>query len=91
MASLKKFLQIIKIIIKNPRVLGYVYQHNDPTKDYVIKKYKLKNGLPTIDFLDILPEFRETIINYTGLSQGSTITDYGLLKSLAKKIKNVDI
>ena len=87
MASLKKFLQIIKIIIKNPRVLGYVYQHNDPTKDYVIKKYKLKNGLPTIDFLDILPEFRETIINYTGLSQGSTITDYGLLKSLAKKNK----
>ena len=42
MASLKKFLQIIKIIIRNPGVLGYVYEQDNPNKNYVIKKYGLK-------------------------------------------------
>ncbi len=87
MSSLKKLLQIIKIVIKNPRVLGYVYVHNDPTKNYVVKHYGLKNGLPTIDFLDILPEFKETITHYTALSHGSMISDYALLKGLARKFK----
>ena len=87
MASLKKFLQIIKIIIRNPGVLGYVYEQDNPNKNYVIKKYGLKNGLPTIDFLDILPEFNETITHYTALSHGSQISDYSLLKGLARKFK----
>tara|TARA_B110001454_G_scaffold179443_1_gene172680 strand:+ start:612 stop:1421 length:810 start_codon:yes stop_codon:yes gene_type:complete len=87
MSSLKKFLQIVKIIIKNPRVLGYVYAYNDPQKNYVVKHYGLKNGLPTIDFLDILPEFKETITHYTALSHGSMISDYALLKGLARKFK----
>ena len=87
MASLKKFFQIIKIIVKNPRVLGYVYVHDDPQKNYVVKHYGLKNGLPTVDFLDILPEFKETITHYTALSHGSMISDYSLLKGLARKFK----
>ena len=87
MASLKKFLQIIKIIIRNPGVLGYVYEQDNPNKNYVIKKYGLKHGLPTIDFLDILPEFNETITHYTALSHGSQISDYSLLKGLARKFK----
>ena len=87
MPSFKKIFQIIKIVMKNPRVLGYVYEHDDPTKNYVVKRYGLKNGLPTIDFLDILPEFEETITHYTALSHGSTISDYALLKGLARKFK----
>ena len=88
MSSLKKFLQIIKIIIKNPGVLGYVYEQDNPNKNYVIKKYGLKNGLTTVDFLDILPEFNEEIItHYTALSHGSQISDYSLLKGLARKFK----
>ena len=61
MPSIKKLIKIIKIIIKNPRVLGYVYAHDNPSKNYIVKKYGLKNGLPTIDFLDVLPDFKETI------------------------------
>ncbi len=87
MSSLKKLFQIIKIVIKNPRVLGYVYVHNDPTKNDVVKQYGLKNGLHTIDFLDILPEFKETITHYTALSHGSMISDYALIKGLARKFK----
>jgi hypothetical protein len=87
MVSLKKIFQIIKIIIKNPKVLGYVYEHDNPTKNYVIKHYGLKNGLPTIDFQDILPDFKETITHYSALSYGSTISDYALLKGLARKFK----
>ena len=87
MVSLKKFFQVIKIIIKNPKVLGYVYEHDNPTKNYVIKHYGLKNGLPTIDFQDILPDFKETITHYSALSYGSTISDYALLKGLARKFK----
>ena len=33
MSSLKKFLQIIKIIIKNPGVLVYVYEQDNPNKN----------------------------------------------------------
>ena len=87
MPSFKKIFQIIKNGMKNPRVLGYVYEHDDPTKNYVVKRYGLKNGLPTIDFLDILPGFKETITHYTALSHGSTISDYALLKGLARKFK----
>ena len=87
MATIKKFLQIIRIIIKNPKVLGYVYEHDNPSKNYVVKHYGLKNGLPTIDFLDILPEVKETITHYSALSHGSTISDYVLLKGLARKFE----
>jgi hypothetical protein len=87
MPSIKKLIKIIKIIIKNPKVLGYVYVHDDPTKKYIVKKYGLKNGLITIDFLDILPDFKETITHYTALSHGSMISDYSLLKGLARKFK----
>ena len=87
MVSLKKILEIIKIVMRNPKVLGYVYEHDNPTKNYVIKHYGLKNGLPTIDFLDILPEAEEKITHFSGLSHGSTISDYTLLKGLARKFK----
>lgn len=85
MIPIKKFLQIIRIIIKNPRVLGYVYEHDNPTRNHIHKHYGLKNGLPTIDFLDILPNANETITHYSGLSHSSTISDYTLLKGLARK------
>ena len=87
MPSIKKLIKIIKIIIKNPRVLGYVYANDDPSKNYVVKKYGLKNGLPTIDFIEILPDFKETITHYTALSHGSMISDYALLKGLARKFQ----
>lgn len=87
MVLLKKIFQIIRIIIKNPRVLGYVYEHDNPTKNYVQKRYGLKNGLPTVDFLDILPDVNETITHYSGLSHSSTILDYTLLKGLARKFR----
>lgn len=87
MSTFRKLIQIIKIIIKNPRVLGYVYEHNDPTKNYIVKHYGLKDGLTTIDFLEILPEFKDTITHFTSLSHSSTVLDYGLLKGLSRKFK----
>lgn len=51
----------------------------------MVKKYGLNEGLATVDFLEILPNFNDTITHYTVLSHGSMISDYALLKGLAKK------
>jgi len=83
--SITKFLQILKIIINNPSVLGYLWEHDNPSKKYVIKHHGLKNGLLTVDFLDILPGFQDIITPFTSLAHGSTPVDYALLKGLARK------
>lgn len=41
--------------------------------------------LPTIDLLDMFPDFHETIANYSFLEGTSLITDLALLKLLAKR------
>jgi len=57
-------------------------------KRYVKVKKGFKKGLPTIDLLDLLPDFNESIRNYTYIDGTSRVTDIALLKSLAKGYKD---
>jgi len=88
--KITKGFNLLKNSLKNPKsaLKGIKKSLQDDKKNYVIKKYGLKKGLPFIDILDLLPNFKETIFPYSYLSHSSYISDLALLKGLAKKFKN---
>ncbi|MBL7951216.1 MAG: class I SAM-dependent methyltransferase [Flavobacteriales bacterium] len=57
-------------------------------RDHVIKTYGLAKGLPTIDIRDIAPDLDDTITKYTYLDGTSRVTDFALLRALAKRFPN---
>ena len=85
----KKIFETLKILVKKPKYLtkGAYAATFDEKKDYVIKKYSLNKGLPTIDLLTLFPNFKESVDPYSYLSQTSDPIDLALLKSFAKKFK----
>ncbi len=60
------------------------------SKSEVIKKYNLPNGLPTVNLLDLFPNFCETVINYSYLDSTSKAIDIAFIKHLIKSRKNVN-
>jgi predicted O-methyltransferase YrrM len=52
---------------------------------YVDRKYGLGHGLPTLDLLDLFPDFTERVSPYAFLEGGSTAIDLALLKALAAR------
>jgi predicted O-methyltransferase YrrM len=50
----------------------------------LLKKYSVSR-LPTIDLLDLFPDFHETISNYSFLDETCQIPDLAMLKLLAKR------
>ena len=54
-------------------------------KDRVERMHGLKNGLPTLDLLDLFPDFEEQVSPYAFLEGGSTTIDLALLKALARR------
>jgi hypothetical protein len=56
--------------------------------DSVVAKNGFSDGLSTIDLLDLVPDFNETVSSFTFLDGTSRVTDIALLKSLAKKFNN---
>jgi predicted O-methyltransferase YrrM len=87
MANIKhEVKKLVKTLAINPTALKLVAEGGDLYKKEVIKKYKLKNGLPVIDITDMFPGFCETIYPVSCLSGGSTPLDYVLLKCLAKRM-----
>ncbi|MBK5284566.1 MAG: class I SAM-dependent methyltransferase [Bacteroidia bacterium] len=55
-----------------------------------VKKLNYTEGLPTINLLDLFPDFNETIANYTYLDDTSPVTDIALLKAFAKSLTPCD-
>ena len=53
-------------------------------------KFGFPNGLPTVDVLELVPDFNLEVSNYTFLDGTSMVSDLALLKGLSKKIKNCD-
>ena len=53
--------------------------------EYVQEKHGLRHGLPTLDLLDLVPEFDEQVSPYAFLEGGSTTIDLALLKALARR------
>lgn len=85
--SAKAFKAII-LLIKNPWLLNKILSDEERFKKYVIRKYDAQNGLPVVDLLDILPGFDETVNSYAFLHSNAFITDYALLRGLAKKFND---
>ena len=54
-------------------------------QEYVSRAYGLGGGLPTLDLLDLLPDFDEHVTPYAFLEGGSTTIDLALLKGLARR------
>ena len=55
------------------------------SREHVIKKYGLAQGLPTIDLLDLAPGFNDTVSHYTYLDGTSRVTDLALLRLFARR------
>lgn len=87
MNKLSKLLKAIVLIIKQPALLNKVLDDINVNKQQVNEKYNLPKGLKTIDILDLLPGFNETVEPYCSLDGGSTPIDLALLKGLAKSKK----
>jgi len=85
MAKIKTLLRIFNVLVRDPRCLVKVLDEETKKKGYVIKRYGYEYGLPTIDLLDLFPNFEETVEPYSFLEGTSLPTDLALLKALARK------
>jgi hypothetical protein len=86
MSKLKKLTKALSILINKPYMINRVIDDEIIHKETVLKENKtLENGFPIIDFIDVLPNFNETISPFSFLNGGSLITDLALLKGLAKQ------
>src|SRR4051812_6424317 len=59
------------------------------SKKEVATKYNLPVGLPSIDLLDLFPDFNETITHYSYLDGTSKAIDIAFIKKIIKSKKNV--
>ena len=85
MKKLKKFIKAILLILKQPSLLNKILDDDDINKQQVIAKFNLPEGLKTIDIIDLLPNFNETVDPFCSLDGGSTPIDLALLKGLAQQ------
>ena len=88
MRKISKLFKAISLIIKQPALLNKVLDDDNVNKQQVIGLYNLPDGLKTIDILDLIPAFNETVEPYCALDGGSTPIDLALLKALAKNKKD---
>ena len=86
MSKIGKLTQAIKILKKKPHLINQIIDHDSVYYDLVNTKYGLNNGLPVIEYPDIVKESK--LSEYLFLDGGSLITDLLLLQSLAKEIDN---
>lgn len=88
---LKLLFTFLKVCITNTNdVTKILYNSTEDVvaKNIILKKYKLPQGLKTIDLLELFPDFEETIQSYSFLEGTSLITDISILKKLAKRYDN---
>jgi predicted O-methyltransferase YrrM len=88
LTKLKKIVQIFIALVQNPWLLNKIIQDDQIWKEKMVKKYKLSNGFPVVDFEIICPSINETIEIYASLDGVSMPSDYALLINLARKINN---
>jgi predicted O-methyltransferase YrrM len=72
--------------IRHANSISKLLDYESRKKEYVIKKYGYKNGFRTIELLELLPEFNETIEPYTFLDGAASPLDMAILKNLARQI-----
>lgn len=90
MSKIKKLFKAIYLIAQHPYLLNKVLDDETVNREKVTQKYSLNKGLPTIDLLDLLPDFNETLNPYSFLEGCSPAIDIAILKALAKQYRNCD-
>jgi predicted O-methyltransferase YrrM len=85
--KIAKLARTLKAILRHPvSFVEFSVAFSDAALgEYVSRKYRLSNGLPTIDLLDLCPTFSEQVAPYAFLEGGSTPIDLALLKALARR------
>jgi predicted O-methyltransferase YrrM len=86
MNKLKKILKAIRLLIKQPSLINVILNADTVWDNYVKKNHPKLTQLPVIELDDIVPNFNETLHNFTFLGGGSLPTDIMLLKTLAQQI-----
>ncbi len=84
-------LPFFRMILTKPGIVLKALFHSvssEIKRESVEEKYRMKNGLPCIDLLDLLPGFNIEIYPYTFLNGTSTTIDIAILKALASAIKD---
>lgn len=84
MGKLRNISRAIRTLLRNPSALSRVLV--DEHKEEVVRIHGLACGLPTLDLLDLLPDFHMTVRPYSFLEGTSTVMDIALLNSLASRI-----
>ena len=82
----KKIIFGIWYLLRNPRLLHYVFEEGDFWRKYLKKQYQLPKGLPCIEIKEILPDFSVHLDKVAFLGGSSMPTDLALLKGLATTI-----
>ncbi len=85
MKKIKKSLQAIGAILRNPWLLNHVLADDSVWQDYLQKKGCPEQGLPVVELDTLAPGFSETLDTFAFLDGGSLPTDIALLKLLAKR------
>lgn len=83
--QLQTLWKVLKQLTRDPRRLGNLIDHRAEERAYVAQAYGLGDGLPTVDLLDLLPGFEETVEPVSFLEGTSLPTDLALLKALARR------
>lgn len=81
-----KLCRILTEAVRNPRSLGRVLDAEQEMKSYVVRRYGLPRGLPTLEIRDLFPDFSETVRPYSFLEGTSLPIDIALLRALARRV-----
>jgi hypothetical protein len=87
MNKISKAFRALYLIMSNPALLNLIVESQPVMYKKVLSKYGLQNGLPTINLLNLFPEFEEIVEPYTFLEGTSMVTDLAVLKKIALRIK----
>lgn len=88
----KAILNFIPIAIKNYKLLlkNLLAFTEDMMAKNTVNEFTNGKEIPWVDLLKLVPNFEETVANFTFLSYTSRVTDIALIKALAKSIPQCD-
>ena len=85
MNKVNKFFKALGLIVRHPYLLNLVLQDEDASKEEVIRKHGLKDGLPVVEIDELFPYFEGVANPYAYLSGATMPIDIALLRALAER------
>ena len=88
MGKLQKAWEVVGTLIKNPQAISQVLKDEELGRKQVQEVHGLAQGLPTVDLLELFPDFEVTVDPYSFLEGTSTVLDIALLNALARSFED---